>query len=71
MNLVITSHQQLGHTETGSRFKVSSERPEKRGIDLAIPGLLVQLVIHYATAASYGIGQSVTIAGEYRPDFLK
>ena len=32
--------------ETGPRFKVLSERPEKRGIDHAIPGLIVQLVIH-------------------------
>ena len=37
----VTSHQQRGHTETGSRFKVSSERPEKRGIDLAVPELVV------------------------------
>ena len=43
----LTSHQQRGHTETGPRFKVSSERPEKRGIDLATPGLVVQRVIHY------------------------
>ena len=35
MNSGLTSHQQRGHTETGPRFKVSSERPEKRGIDLA------------------------------------
>ena len=27
--------------ETGPRSKVSSERPEKRGIDLATPGLVV------------------------------
>ena len=26
--------------ETGPRFKVSSERPEERGIGLAIPGLV-------------------------------
>ena len=45
------SHQQLGHMETGPRFQVSSERPEKRGINLAIPGLVVQNVIHYTTAA--------------------
>ena len=51
MNSVLTSHQQRGHTETGPRFKVSSERPEKRGIDLATPGLVVQRVIHYTTAA--------------------
>ena len=51
MNSGLTSHQQRGHTETGPRFKVSSERPEKRGIDLATPGLVVQRVIHYTTAA--------------------
>ena len=39
--------------ETGPRFKVSSERPEKQETDLAIPGLVVvQPVIHYTTAAS-------------------
>ena len=38
MNSGLTSHQQRGHTETGPRFKVSSERPEKRGIEHAIPG---------------------------------
>ena len=37
MSSGLTSHQQRGHTETGPRFKVSSERPVKRGIDLAIP----------------------------------
>ena len=52
------SHQQRGHTETGPRFKVSSERPEKRGIDLATPGLVVQRVIHYTTAAPFIIGKN-------------
>ena len=28
-----------GHTETGPRFKVSSERLEKPGIELMTPGL--------------------------------
>ena len=41
MNSGRTSHQEGGHTETGLQFKVSSERPEKKGIDLAIPGLAV------------------------------
>ena len=50
MNSGLTSHQQRGHTETGPRFKVSSERPKRR-IDHAIPGLIVQLVIHSTTAA--------------------
>ena len=47
MNSGLTSNQQR-HTETGPRFKVSFERPEKRGIGLAIPALVV---IHYTTAA--------------------
>ena len=38
MNSGLTSHQQRGHTETEPRFKVTSERPEKRGNDLAIAG---------------------------------
>ena len=50
MNPGLLSHQQQGHTETGPRFKVSSKRPEKRGIYRAIPGLIVQLVIHSTTA---------------------
>ena len=37
--------------KTGYQFKVSSERPEKRGIDLAIPDWVVKRVIHYTTAA--------------------
>ena len=41
VNSVLRSHQQRGHTETGPWFKVSSERAEKQGIDLAIPGLVV------------------------------
>ena len=41
VNSGLAPHQQQGHTEMGPRFKVSSERPEKRGIDLAIPGLVV------------------------------
>ena len=36
-----TSHQQRGHKEMGPLFRNSSERPEKRGIDLAIPELVV------------------------------
>ena len=55
MNSGLKSHQQHGHTETGSRFKVSSERPEKRRIDLTIPGLVVKRVIHYTTAAPHSL----------------
>ena len=44
--------QQLDRTETVPQFKVSSKRPENRGVDLPIPGLVVQHVIHYTTAAS-------------------
>ena len=42
MNSGLTSHQQRGHTETVPRFKVSSERSEKRGIDLAIDSPLLR-----------------------------
>ena len=52
--LRFTSHQQRGHTETGPWFKVSSERLKKPGIDLAIPGLLVQHVIHGTTNPGTG-----------------
>ena len=64
MNSGLTSHQQRGHTETGPRFKVSSERPEKRGIDLATPGLVVQRVIHYTTAAP-----SAVVTGALRVNY--
>ena len=37
--------------ETGPRFNISSKTPKKQGINLAIPGLVVQLVIHYTNAA--------------------
>ena len=46
MNSDLTSHQQRGHSKTEPRFKVSSEILEKLGIDLAIPGLVVQCVNH-------------------------
>ena len=35
-----SSHQQLGHTETGPCFKVSFERRAMQGINLATPGLV-------------------------------
>ena len=41
------SHQQEGHTETGPWFKVLSERHEKQGINLAIPGMVNQSVVHF------------------------
>ena len=41
-NLSLMFHQKVGHAETEARLKISSERPEKRGIDLAIPVLVVQ-----------------------------
>ena len=65
MNSGLTSHQQQGHTETGPRFKVSSERPEKRGIDLATPGLVVQRVIHYTTAAPNYTGRNKQVITEF------
>ena len=33
----------------GPPFKVASERPEKREIDLATPGLVAQYVMHGTT----------------------
>ena len=38
--VTLTSHQQLGHTKTNPRFKASSKRLEKWGINLATPGLV-------------------------------
>ena len=35
----------------GPPFKVSFERAAKQAIDIAIPGLVAQCVIHYTTAA--------------------
>ena len=51
----LTSHHQQGHTETGPLFKVLSEGPEKRGIDLATPGLVAQRVISYTLVASHQV----------------
>ena len=60
MNTDLTSHQQQGHTETGSRFKISSERAKKRGwggvgrgVNLATLELVVQRVSHYTIVAPY------------------
>ena len=50
MNSGLASHQQRGYTETGPQFEVSPGRPEKRGIDPVILGLVVWCVIHYTTA---------------------
>ena len=41
VNSGLMSHQQRDDKETGPRFKVSSERPKKQGIDLVIPGSIV------------------------------
>ena len=47
-----TPRQQLGHAQIRLWLKISSESPEKRGNGFAIPGLVVQLVIQYTSAAS-------------------
>ena len=47
----------------GTWFTVSSERPEKRGIDLAIPRLVIWRVIHYCTAASLECGTLHLVLG--------
>ena len=41
-----------GHTETGPRFKVTSERLEKPGIELTTPGSEGKWLNHYTTEAS-------------------
>ena len=41
-----------GHTETGPRFKGSSKRLEKPGIELTTPGLKGKWLNHYTTEAS-------------------
>ena len=46
MNSGLTSQRQRGHTETALRFKDPSERPELRGIDLEIPGLVESLKVY-------------------------
>ena len=46
MNSGLTSQRQRGHTETALRFKDPSERPELRGIDLEIPGLVEFLKVY-------------------------
>ena len=61
MSSGLTSHHQLGCTETGPWFNVLSERPEKRGIDLTIPGLIVQRVIHYTTASPRKVSKQSSI----------
>ena len=66
MNSGLTSHQQRGHTETGPRFKVSPERPRKRGIDLAIPGFVAWRVIHYTIDAQRNcFGKSLELTRFY------
>ena len=55
MNSGLMPHQQQDHTEMGPWLKVSSKRPEKRGINLAIPGLVVWRVIHYTTTSPKAI----------------
>ena len=41
-----------GHTETGPRFKVSSERLERPGIEVTTTGLEGKWLNHYTTGAS-------------------
>ena len=49
--LCLTSHQSLGHMETGPQLKVSSDRLVKPVIEPATPGLQGKRFIHYTTAA--------------------
>ena len=61
VNSGLTSHQQQGHVESRTRFKVSSARRKKLGIDPVTPGLVVQLVIHYTTATSNAGGMTNSV----------
>ena len=45
------SHQHIANTETGPWFHISSERPEQRQSNPAMPGMVVLDLIHYITAA--------------------
>ena len=51
----ICLNQHIGNTETGPRFKVSSERTEEQGIEPATPALEVQRANHYTTTAPAGM----------------
>ena len=59
VNSGLTSHQQRGHTETGPRFKVSSERPEKRSCDPWI-GSLACYPLHHRR--SFRLFDKLTLA---------
>ena len=45
------------------RFKVSSERLEKQGMDLAIPGLIVLPVTHSLLLSSHQVCDSELLCG--------
>ena len=49
---VLRPTNSYGHTETGPRFKVSSERLEKPGFELTTPGLQGGWLNHYTKEAS-------------------
>ena len=51
VNSSVTSNQNKGQTQTGHPFKASFERPEKREIESAIPGLVFRCFIQYTTTA--------------------
>ena len=63
INFGLTSHHQWGHMEMGIWFKISSERPEKRGIDLAIPriGSPAWFPLHYRRSYHEGYGAPLNI----------
>ena len=45
----MSHQQQMSHGDTGPRFKVSSERLDKSGIQLTSPGLLAEEFMKYRT----------------------
>ena len=54
-----------GHTETGSRLKVSSDRLEKTGVELTTPGVQGDQLYHQTTEASRLTGKLQDIEYAY------
>ena len=63
MNSGSTSHQQRSHTETGPPFKVTSERPEKLGIDLAVSVSIPQIQKHSRLSSAAVVIGALSVNG--------
>ena len=67
MNSGLTFYYLIAHTKAGPRFKVSSERPGKRGIKPATLGLVAVGHIHYTTVVTLILDKNVS-ANSLDPD---